>query len=194
MAEIKSLCVYCGSSGNVRESHRAAARELGTRMAQADIRLVFGGGRVGLMGIVADAALHAGGHVTGVIPKFLKARELGHTGCTELVVTENMHDRKFRMAALADAIVVLPGGLGTLDEAFEILTWKQIGLHDKPVVFADIDGYWSPLVALIDNQIAERYVREEHRDLFRVAPAIADIFPLLRAMPASTVSLEARWI
>jgi uncharacterized protein (TIGR00730 family) len=118
MAEIKSLCVYCGSSGNVRESHRAAAKELGTRLAQAGIRLVFGGGRVGLMGLVADAALQAGGAVTGVIPKFLKARELGHTGCTELVVTGNMHDRKFRMAALSDAIVVLPGGLGTLDEAF----------------------------------------------------------------------------
>lgn len=194
MADIKTLCVYCGSSGNVRESHRIAAQELGTNLAKSGIRLIFGGGRIGLMGIVADAVLDAGGTVTGVIPKFLQAREVGHTGCTELVVTENMHDRKFQMAALADAIVVLPGGLGTLDEAFEILTWKQIGLHDKPVIFADIDSFWSPLVVLIENQIAENYVREEHRSLFSVAESIADIFPLLKSLPASTISLQAKWI
>lgn len=194
MAEIKSLCVYCGSSGDVRESHRAAAKELGMRIAESGIRLIFGGGRIGLMGIVADAVLAAGGTVTGVIPKFLKAREVGHTGCTELVVTENMHDRKFRMAALSDAIVVLPGGLGTLDETFEMLTWKQIGLHDKPIILADIDAYWSPLIALIDNQIAERYVRSDHRALFSVAGCIADIFPLLQSLPQPSVSLEAKWI
>ncbi len=194
MAGIKSICVYCGSSGSTRESHRAAARDLGTRIGSAGIRLVFGGGRVGLMGLVADAALEAGGAVTGVIPRFLKAREVGHKGCTDLIVTENMHDRKLRMAALADAIVVLPGGLGTLDEAFEILTWKQLGLHDKPVIFVDIDGFWSHLVRLIENQIAENYVRQAERELFSVASSVADIFPLLKSLPASTISLEEKWI
>ncbi|MDA0663078.1 MAG: TIGR00730 family Rossman fold protein [Proteobacteria bacterium] len=194
MAGIKSICVYCGSSSNIRESHRAAAREFGTRIGTAGIRLVFGGGRVGLMGLVADAALESGGAVTGVIPRFLKAREVGHKGCTELIVTENMHDRKLRMAALADAIVVLPGGLGTLDEAFEILTWKQLGLHDKPVVFANIDGFWTHLVRLIENQIAENYVRETERSLFSVASTVADILPLLETLPAATISLEEKWI
>lgn len=194
MADIKTLCVYCGSSGDVRESHRSAATELGTRMAAAGIRLIYGGGRIGLMGLVADAVLEGGGAVTGVIPKFLKAREVGHTGCTELVVTENMHDRKFRMAALADAIVILPGGLGTLDETFEILTWKQLNLHDKPVVFADIDGFWSPLIGFIESQITENYVRAEHRKMFSVAATVADIFPLLESIPTSGISLEAKWI
>ncbi len=194
MAGIKSVCVYCGSASDTRESHRTAARNLGTRIGSAGIRLVFGGGRVGLMGLVADAALEAGGDVTGVIPRFLKAREVGHNGCTELIVTENMHDRKLRMAALADAIVVLPGGLGTLDEAFEIMTWKQLGLHDKPVVFVDIDGFWSPLVRLIENQIAENYVRKTERTLFSVASSVDSLFTLLKTVPASTISLEEKWI
>ncbi|MEX2617900.1 MAG: TIGR00730 family Rossman fold protein [Alphaproteobacteria bacterium] len=194
MTGVKTLCVYCGSSSSTRESHRAAARDLGTSIGSAGIRLVFGGGRVGLMGLVADAALQAGGDVTGVIPRFLKAREVEHKGCTELIVTENMHDRKLRMAALADAIVVLPGGLGTLDEAFEILTWKQLGLHDMPVVFANIEGFWTDLLRLIENQIAERYVRETERSLFSVAATTGEILPLLDSLPAATISFEEKWI
>ena len=194
MSEIKTLCVYCGSSSDVRESHRAAATELGALLAAAGIRLIFGGGRVGLMGLVANAVLEGGGEVTGVIPKFLKNREVGHTDCTELVVTENMHDRKFKMAALADAIVILPGGLGTLDETFEILTWKQLNLHDKPVVLADIDGYWSSLVGFIESQIAENYVKEAHRSLFSVAASVKDILPLVNSIPTTGISLEAKWI
>lgn len=190
MATVKSVCVYCGSSGNVNESHRDAARELGTALAQAGIRLVYGGGQVGLMGLVADAALAAGGAVTGIIPKFLNRLEIGHTGCTELIVSENMHDRKFQMAAIADAFVVLPGGFGTLDETFEILTWKQLALHDKPIVIADIDGYWTPLLALMANQIEENYVRPEHRELFRVACDVANILPILDSEPEPRFSLK----
>ena len=194
MAGVKTVCVYCGSSGSTRESHRTAARELGARIGSAGIRLVFGGGRVGLMGLIADAALEAGGNVTGVIPRFLKAREVEHKGCSELIVTENMHDRKRHMAALADAIVVLPGGLGTLDEAFEILTWKQLGLHDMPVVFANIDGFWTHLVRLVESQIAENYVRKSERSLFNVAATVAEILPLLDSLPAATISFEEKWV
>ena len=193
MATIKSVCVYCGSSSNVRKSHRDAARELGTGLASAGIRLVYGGGQIGLMGLIADAALAAGGAVTGIIPKFLDELEIGHTGCTELIVANNMHDRKYEMASIADAFVILPGGFGTLDETFEILTWKQLGLHDKPVVIADIDGYWTPLLALMANQFEENYVRPEHRDLFRVAPDVASILPILAAEPEPRFSLEKSW-
>jgi len=194
MATINSLCVYCGSSGNVREDHREAARFLGSELASAGIRLIYGGGQVGLMGLIADAALAAGGAVTGIIPKFLDQLEIGHTGCTELIVTDNMHDRKLKMASLADAFVILPGGFGTLEEMFEILTWKQLRLHDKPVVIADIDGYWTPLLTLMAKQIEENYVRPEHRDLFDVARSVAEIFPILAAAPEPRFSLEETWL
>jgi uncharacterized protein (TIGR00730 family) len=193
MAAVKSLCVYCGSSIDVRETHREAARTLGSALASAGIRLVYGGGQIGLMGLIADAALAAGGTVTGIIPKFLDQLEIGHTGCTEFIVTENMHDRKLKMASMADAFVTLPGGFGTLDETFEILTWKQLRLHDKPIVIADIDGYWTPLLALMANQFEENYVRPEHRDLFRVAPDVASILPILAAEPEPRFSLEKSW-
>lgn len=194
MADITSLCVYCGSSGRVRQSHKDAARELGERLARSGIRLVYGGGRVGLMGIAADAALANGGEVAGVIPKFLEALEVGHTECTEFHVTDNMHDRKLKMATLSDAFAVLPGGLGTLDETFEILTWKQLGLHDKPIVLVDVDGFWTPLSNLIEAQIEENYIRAEHRDLYRIAPTVADVLPTIRSMPSARFSLESKWL
>jgi hypothetical protein len=194
MATVKSVCVYCGSSSDVRQSHREAARELGTELAKAGIRLVYGGGQVGLMGLIADAALAADGAVTGIIPKFLDKLEIGHTGCTELIVSNNMHDRKYEMASIADAFVILPGGFGTLDEMFEILTWKQLKLHDKPVIIADIDGYWQPLLTLMTNQIEENYVRPEHRELFQVARDVAAIFTILDAEPEPRFSLKKNWL
>ena len=194
MATVKSVCVYCGSSSNVRESHRDAARELGSALAQAGLRLVYGGGQVGLMGLIADAVLAAGGMVTGIIPKFFNRHEIGHNRCTELIVSDNMHDRKYQMAAIADAFVVLPGGFGTLDETFEILTWKQLGLHDKPIVIADIDGYWALLLALMANQFKENYVRPEHRELFRVARDVANILPILALEPEPRFSLKKNWL
>lgn len=194
MAEIKSLCVYCGSSKRGSESHIEAARELGLVLAKAKIRLVYGGGHVGLMGVVADAVLENDGEVVGVIPKFLEKLEVGHSACTELFVTDNMHDRKFKMATLSDAFAVLPGGLGTLDETFEILTWKQLGLHDKPVVLVNIDGFWNPLTSLIEAQVAENYVRSEHRSLYRIVPSVADVIPTIQSMPPAQFSLESKWL
>ena len=184
-----SVCVYCGSSS--RESHKTAAHNLGETLAQEGIRLVYGGGHVGLMGIAADAALNNNGEVTGIIPQFLKDMEVGHGGCTELIVTETMHERKRRMVELSDAFVILPGGLGTLDETFEILTWRQLRLHDKPIIFVNIDDFWSPLLGLIDSQIAEHYVRAEHRRLYDVVDTVADILPAIKRSPAAAVPLES---
>ena len=194
MAEIRTLCVYCGSSQRGKQSHREAAVRFGSIMADSGIRLVFGGGRVGLMGLIADSVLAGGGEVVGIIPRFLDQVEVGHNEVTELIVTENMHDRKAKMAQLSDGFVILPGGLGTLDETFEILTWKQLQLHDKPVVIVDLDGYWKPLVDMIDHMVAENYARPENRDLFRVVASVEDVLPALEAMPAFTHEVEAKWM
>jgi uncharacterized protein (TIGR00730 family) len=156
---------------------------LGREAAARGIRIVFGGGHVGLMGVVADAALAAGGEVIGVIPEHLQVRELGHRGLTRLEVVESMHSRKARMCALADAFCVLPGGLGTLDEAFEIITWKQLRLHDKPIVLLNQAGYWGPLLDLVKHQVAAGYVRPQHAELFSVAETVAGVFEALAEAP-----------
>ncbi len=193
MTKAKSICLYCGSSANTRESHRAAATEFGTLLASHGISLVFGGGRVGLMGLAADAALKAGGEVIGVIPDFLVEREVGHAECTTLHTTTTMHERKQQMAELSDAFVILPGGLGTLDEAFEIITWKQLGLHDKPIIIANIDGYWDALNTLFENINAENYVPKGHDKLVGSVSTIDDILPAIDAMPAAKVDLSSKW-
>jgi uncharacterized protein (TIGR00730 family) len=151
MGSIRALCVYCGSSEAVAAPYRAAASELGTGLAAAGIDLVFGGGRVGLMGLLADAALAAGGRVTGVIPERLRDAEVAHDAVTELLVVTTMHDRKRLMAERADAFAILPGGIGTLDEMFEILSWRQLKLHEKPIFLVDVAGYWSPLRRLLGH-------------------------------------------
>lgn len=194
ITKIRTLCVYCGSSSRGRESHHAAATRLGQIMAENGIRLVYGGGRIGMMGLVADAVLEGGGEVVGIIPEFLDQVEVGHSGVTNLIVTANMHERKEKMAEMSDAFLILPGGLGTLDETFEILTWKQLQLHDKPFIIADIDGYWKPLVSLIDDMIEENYARPENRELFTVIENIEDVLPALEAMPAFTGEVEAKWM
>jgi uncharacterized protein (TIGR00730 family) len=185
MGKVKRLCVYCGSSNLVDERYLAAARELGAAAARADIELVFGGGGVGLMGILADAALAAGGRVTGVIPTRLRAAELAHQGVTELIVTASMHERKREMAARADAFAILPGGIGTLDEAFEIITWRQLGLHNKPIFVVDIDGYWQPLRALLDHLVAARFVLPLVPRLLDFVPNIAALMAALDASPSA---------
>lgn len=190
---ISSACVYCGSSGKVRESYRKAAADMGGELARNGIRLVYGGGKVGLMGICADAALSAGGEVTGIIPYFLDEMEVGHGAVTELIRTDNMHDRKRRMADLSDAFIVLPGGLGTLDETFEILTWRQLGLHDKPVVIVNIEGYWNSLISLIRHQVEENFARPANLDLFSVVDSVDAVLPALRSMPKSRRQLDGKW-
>jgi uncharacterized protein (TIGR00730 family) len=162
---MKSLCVFCGSSLGGNERYRQAAHAVGTLLAERGIRLVYGGGRVGLMGVVADAALAAGGEVLGVIPDSLLRKEVGHTALTELVVTETMHERKAAMADAADGFLALPGGFGTFDELCEILTWAQLGIHDKPVGVLDVNGYFSQLFAFFDFASAEGFLRPEHRAL-----------------------------
>ena len=157
---MRRVCVFCGASSGVRAAYAEAARAFGAALARRGLGLVYGGGRVGLMGALADGALAAGGEVDGVIPQDLVDRELAHGGVTELHVVGSLHERKALMAELADAFVALPGGFGTLDEPMEQLTWAQLGLHAKPVGLLDVDGYWRPLVALARHATAEGFVRE----------------------------------
>lgn len=162
---MKRVCVYCGSSPGDRPLYAEAARSLGRRLAERGLGLVYGGGHVGLMGIVADSVLAAGGEVIGVIPQRLVDAEVAHHGLTRLEVVTSMHERKARMAELADSFIALPGGFGTLDELFEILTWAQLGLHGKPCGLLDVDGYFAPLVAWADRAVNAGFVRSRHREL-----------------------------
>ena len=164
---MKSVCVYCGSNPGSRPVYAERAAQLGARLADEGLAVVYGGGNVGLMGIVADAALAAGGEVIGVIPEQLVGWEVAHRGITRLEVVANMHQRKARMFDLSDAFVALPGGFGTLDEMFEMLTWRQLGLGDKPCAFLDIDGFHAPLVSMMDRMVAEGYLHaDQRRDLW----------------------------
>jgi uncharacterized protein (TIGR00730 family) len=190
MRNIRRLCVYCGSSGEVDRQYREAASELGAQLAAAGIGLVYGGGRVGLMGLLADAVLAAGGEVIGVIPARLRDAELAHRGATELVVVDTMHERKRIMAERADAFAVLPGGLGTLDELFEILSWKQLTLHDKPILLVDVAGYWAPLRALLDHIVAYGFARPQTRKLLQVVPTVAVLMTVLAVESAPTRPID----
>jgi len=190
MKKIGQLCVYCGSSGAVEARYREAASELGARLAAAGIELVYGGGRVGLMGLLADAVLSAGGQVIGVIPRRLLDAEVAHRGVTKLIIVDNMRDRKRLMAEKADAFAVLPGGIGTLDELFEILSWKQLGLHDKPILLVDIGGYWTPLHALLDHIVVTGFAREHTRGLLQVVPNVAALMAALSKEPAVSRKTE----
>jgi uncharacterized protein (TIGR00730 family) len=166
--DIRRLCVFCGSSGGLDPVHREASSQFGALLASQGIELVYGGGSVGLMGAVADAVLRSGGKVIGVIPHFLATRELLHEGVTEIRRTHDMHERKALMSELADAFVALPGGLGTFEELFEVLTWAQLGLHQKPIGLLNIAGYFNPLVAMVDRAISDGFCKEIHRQLFIV--------------------------
>jgi uncharacterized protein (TIGR00730 family) len=192
MPRLKSVCVYCGSSNRGPRRHQDAAYELGHRLADAGIDLVFGGGRVGLMGRLADGALTAGGKVTGVIPEHLIRAEVGHARVTHLVVTKSMHERKAAMFRLADAFVILPGGPGTLDEFFEIVTWRQLRLHDKPIVLVDLGGYWRPLLRLIEHIIGQGYARPRFRRLFGVVSTVDAAILALKKAHRPRVKARAR--
>lgn len=179
MPNIHSVAVFCGSQTGNNPEFRQAAAALGHGLAGAKMRLVYGGGRIGLMGVLADAALAAGGAVVGVIPDFLRAWEVAHEGLTELVVTDAMHSRKRQMFELADAFVMLPGGLGTLDETVEILTWRQMRLHDKPIILCDVAGSAAPLVAAIETAIAQAFASADIRRLYAVAKGVPATLALL---------------
>jgi len=160
---IHRVCVFCGSNSGSDPVYVEAARDLGRFFAREGIGLVYGGGSVGLMGEMADAVLSSGGEVIGVIPHALWAREVGHRGLTDIRIVDTMHERKAMMADLADAFIALPGGLGTLEEIFEIWTWAQLGLHAKPVGFLDVNGFYAPLMQFLDRAVRERFLRAEHR-------------------------------
>lgn len=186
-----SLCVFCGSGDGARPAYLDAARALGRAMAERGVRLVYGGARVGLMGAVADAALAAGGEVVGVIPRALVEREIAHTGLTALHVVDSMHERKATMAHLSDAFVALPGGVGTLEELFEVWTWAHLGVHAKPVAVLDVDDFWRPLLAALDHMTAEGFVRGHVRALLLEARTPAELFERLATAPAP---VGQRWL
>jgi uncharacterized protein (TIGR00730 family) len=164
---MKSICVYCGSNAGSKPVYTERAMALGDRIAKQGLALVYGGGNVGLMGVVADAVLAAGGEVIGVIPQQLVDWEVAHRGVTKLEIVDSMHERKARMFDLSDAFVALPGGFGTLDEMFEMLTWRQLGLGDKPCAFLDVDGFYAPLMQMLDRMVAERFLHaDQRRDLW----------------------------
>ena len=180
-----SVCVYCGSRMGGRPAYRAAAERVRTLLAAKGWRLVYGAGDVGLMGIVAGAAQVGGGETLGVIPQHLLAREVGKRDLTQFVVTETMHERKKVMFMNSDAILVLPGGAGSLDEFFEVVTWAQLGLHARKIVLLDVDGYWEPLVALLDHVIAEGFAEPGLRAFYDIAPTAEDALGIIgRALAA----------
>jgi uncharacterized protein (TIGR00730 family) len=172
MTSSARVCVYCGSSVGMRPAFRAAAQALGETLARRGLGLVYGGGHVGLMGVLADAVLANGGEVIGVITERLVAAEVAHRGLTSLEVVPDMHQRKARFEHLATGFIVLPGGYGTLDEAFEMLTWNQLGLVHKPVVFLDVEAYWAPLIAWADRAVEAGFVRAAHRSLVQQANTV----------------------
>jgi uncharacterized protein (TIGR00730 family) len=181
MRPLRSVCVYCGSRPGKEPQWADAARDIGRLLAAEGWRLVYGAGDMGLMGLVAGAAQANGGTTLGVIPRHLIQREGLHTRLTTVIITENMHERKKVMFMNADAIVVLPGGAGTLDEFFEVLTWRQIGLHDKPLFLLDQGGFWAPLKGLIDHVIAQGFAEPSLADLVTLVPDVAHLGPRLRA-------------
>lgn len=201
MKEINSVCVFCGSSSAVAEGYKEAANALGQTFAKQGIRLVYGGGQVGIMGITADAVLQNGGEVTGIIPEFLHALEIAKLDLTELVRVDTMHTRKQLMAERSDAFVVLPGGYGTLEELFEVLTWRQLNLHNKPIIILNTDGFWTPLVSMIDHIIDQGFARSENRALLTIVDEVEQVVPAILAgvesgsknAPQSATDLKMKW-
>jgi uncharacterized protein (TIGR00730 family) len=188
---LSSICVFCGSNGGADPAYLAAAEAVGAGLARRGIRVVYGGGRVGMMGAVADAARAAGGEVVGVIPQQIFDLEIGHTGLDDLRVVRSMHERKALMAELSDAFVALPGGIGTLEELFEVYTWAQLGIHAKPLALLDVAGYYEPLAAFLDHAVAQRFLRPETREMLAVA---GDLDGLLGTLERWQPAPMHKWI
>lgn len=187
MPQLRSLCVYCGSKLGNDPEYAAAAVDLGRQMAEGGVRLVYGGGSVGLMGVLADSVLANGGEVLGVIPKGLFTTEIGHQGLTELVEVGSMHERKARMALESDAFLALPGGLGTLEELAEIATWAQLGIHAKPVGILDVKGYWASLLSFLDGAVEAGFVKSEHRKILVHIGDVGDVLSTLDSQVAPRI-------
>lgn len=187
---LRSICVFCGASTGNNPVYQEAAVALGQTLAASGIRLVYGGGAVGLMGVVADAAMAAGGEVIGIIPQSLKDSEIGHQGLTRLEVVDGMHARKARMAELSDAFIALPGGLGTLEELFEVWTWGQLGYHRKPLGLLDVNQFYSKLSHFLDHLVEEGFVRAQHRGILQRSESPQALLQMLNQWRSSA---ETRW-
>ncbi len=183
MSDINSVCVFCGSKNGIDPSYEVSARRLGKLMAERSVTLVYGGGRIGLMGVIANSILANGGKAIGIIPEFLKDLEVGHESVTKQIITSSMHERKNRMFELSDGFVVLPGGLGTLDETFEIITWKQLQIHSKPIVVLNAGDYWSPLSDLVSSTVNGGFAHPAVNELYSMVDNVEDVFPALLAQP-----------
>ncbi|MEO0581672.1 MAG: TIGR00730 family Rossman fold protein [Bacteroidota bacterium] len=187
---MQSLCVFCGSRKGVLPQYEAVAYALGIYLAENNIRLIYGAGNIGLMGVVAEAALSKGGEVVGVIPNFLMDREVGHKGLSQLILTETMHERKQIMAEMSDGFLTLPGGFGTMDELCEILTWRQLGLHDRPIGLLNMEGYFDALITLFNQMVIRGFVGADNRHLLFES---TELFPLLDQMHAAHSSRDSQF-
>ncbi|HHB83141.1 MAG TPA: TIGR00730 family Rossman fold protein [Devosia sp.] len=190
MKKMKSICIFCGSRPGNTPVFADAARHVGATLARRGINLVYGGGHVGLMGITADAVLENGGRVYGVIPEVLADKELAHPNLTELFVVKNMHERKMKMAELADGFIALPGGAGTMEEIFEQWTWLQLRIHDKPGAFLDVDGFYQPLNQMIQSMVARDFLSVEHAAMVNFSPSIEDLLEAFNRFKAPTPKWE----
>jgi len=188
---MKSIVVFCGSGEGYNEVYKDTAYELGAILAERNYDLVYGGAKVGLMGAIAEGALQNGGKVIGVIPEFLRTKEVAHEGLSEMVLTETMHERKMKMHELSDGIIALPGGWGTMEELFEMMTWAQLGLHQKPIGLLNINGFYEPLLALLHNMTEEGFLKELYREMIMVSE---DIFELLEKMENYSAPDLTAWI
>lgn len=188
---MKSITVFCGSNGGTDPIYREVAYKLGTTLALRGIRVIYGGASIGMMGAVADGALESGGQVVGVIPDFLLKKEIAHQAITELMLVKTMHDRKSRMNELCDGIIALPGGLGTLEELFEMLTWAQLGLHHKPIGILNIDQYFDPLLEFLDRMTTRGFLKDAHRQMLLVSNDITHLLHLMVQYRAPSVG---KWI
>lgn len=188
---MKSITVFCGSSFGSDDAYKEQAALLGRTLAKQNIQLVYGGADVGLMGAVADGALNEGGKVVGVLPHFLKSKEIAHNQLTELILVETMHERKTRMNDLCDGVIVLPGGYGTLEEFFEMITWAQLGLHQKPIGILNIDGFYDDLIKLVQTMVDKGFLKQINRDMLLISDTIDDLLEMMRNYQAPTIG---KWI
>ncbi|MFZ4582031.1 MAG: TIGR00730 family Rossman fold protein [Paludibacter sp.] len=177
------ICVYCASSSQINPAYFDAAEKLGKVLSDNNLQLVYGGGSVGLMGRIADTMLAAGGRVTGVIPQFMCEQEWDHNGLTELIITETMHERKEKMAFMSDAAVALPGGCGTFEELLEVITWKQLGIFTKPIIIVNVNGYYDPLIEMLNRAIEQNFMRDLHRDIWTVVTSAEEVLPAILNAP-----------
>lgn len=193
MEDIKSIGVYCGASKHIDQAYQDAAIELGKILAQSKIQLIYGGSHVGLMGLIADAVLQQGGEAIGFTTEHLGNLEGTHENLTELYIVDTMHNRKLMMSTRSDAFVILPGGFGTLDELFEILTWRQLGMHDKPIIIANVNGYWDPLKVLVHKVIENKFARESDANLITFVTGVSEIIPVLSQYTKSQIDVASKF-